>query len=683
MRSCARCPWIARVRDHPHFRQGHSVSADPVPSGLAVIELHNVACADIDSAPGQFTGIVKDLTAILARDYDLIPLADGSDGAPLLSACVVGRRSRDGARGRLAKDDTCALLCVAALPAGSDSVWTAFALAPYDRTGRRGLCAPHAHVKAVDAFLTQAAFHGCFAQHATMSDGGIIARNADDARDCASCAGTWRGYRVLSRKSLGQGACGRVCSVTAHPSLLGDITLGHIAMCGVRAIANARIRGDDRWAVARATQTLGNLLVMIEDIIDACTRAKGYGVLRALSAAAKLDSGAGRILSDGLCGFTDTDRALPQMVAALVAACGVAGQIKADVARIILDDTGTDISGMGVSASFMDEWRMPRLAIRRTDDALALTDRMASFLSGLRDQRATAAITTERRGLAVKHKPPRRQQRQTPHDPKPIPATEATAPLASDAPRCVGAGCRAPGRHITSGCIVTARCTADCRATFHRACWRAAGVACADHTPCPTPDCWGEIAEVTSTRSRVFDCVPRVIWRARKACDLSSPVAPLSALSRSPTQVNTKKDDDDATAHNDGGGPARGDATCRGSQVAIDGGGEDCRGIKCTDRDDVTSEATGGPLASPTTGGTPYSKVDTLREGAPRRRKRRRARTGKPQRCRLAKQETERLLALAGLVGADGVRPKDAPAPSGAYADDALWPPFFVADALL
>ncbi|BCU03087.1 hypothetical protein [Pandoravirus japonicus] len=683
MRSCARCPWIARVCDHPHFRQGHSVSADPVPSGLAVIELHNVACADVDSAPGQFTGIVKDLTAILARDYGLIPLADGSDGAPLLSACVVGRRSRDGTRGRLAKDDTCALLCVAALPAGSDSVWMAFALAPYDRTGSRGLCAPHARVKAVDAFLTQATFHGCFAQHATMSDGGVIARNADDARDCASCAGTWRGYRVLSRKSLARGACGRVCSVTAHPSLLDDITLGHIAMCGVRAIGDARIRGDDRWAVAQATQALGNLLVLVEDIIAACTRAKGCGVSRALSAAAKLDSSAGRILSGGLCGFTDTDRALPPMVAALVAACGVARQIKTDIARIILDDTGTDISGMEVSAFFMDEWRMPRLAIKRTDDALALTGRMASFLSALRDQRAAAAAITTYPAVLAIEPAPGRQQRQTPPDPKPIPEVETTAPLASDAPRCVGAGCRAPGRHIASGCIVTARCTAGCRVTFHRACWKTLGIACADRTPCPTPDCWGEIAEVTSTRSRVFDCVPRVIWHARKACDLSSPVAPLSALPRSPTQVNTKKDDDGATAHNDGGGPARGDATCRGSQVTIDGGGEDCHGIKCADWDDVTSEPTGGLLASPTTGGTPYSKVDTSREGTPRRRKRRRARTGKPQRCRLAKQESDRLLALAGLVGADGVRPKDTPASSGAYADDALWPPFFVAGALL
>ncbi|AGO83297.1 hypothetical protein pdul_cds_1025 [Pandoravirus dulcis] len=677
MQSRARCPWIARVRDHPHFRQGHSVSADPVPPGLAVIELHGLTCTQVDSAPGQFAGIVKDLTAILARDYDLIPLADDIDGAPLLSACVVGRRSRDGPCGPLTKDDACALLCVAALPAGSDSVWMAFDLAPCDRTGCRRLRAPHAHVKAVDAFLTEAAFHGCFAQHATISSDGVIARNSDDARDCASCASTWRGHRVLSRKSLGRGACGRVCLMAARPSLFDDITLADIAMCGVQAIADARFRGDDQWAVAHATQTLGNLLVLIEDIINACTRAKDHGVPRALSAVAELDGSAGRILGNGLHGFTDTDRTLPPMAAALVLACSVARQIKADVSRIILDDTGTDITGLEVSASFMGEWRMPRLAIKRTDDVLALTDRMASFLSALRDQRAAAvAITTDPVMLAIEPAPGR-QQRQAPPDPKPTPAVGSTACLASDTPRCAGAGCRAPSRHITSGCVVTARCTAGCRATFHRACWKVAGIARADQTPCPTPDCWGKLAEVTSVRSRAPDCKPRVLWRARKTCDLPSPVASLSALPLSPARPNTKTDGDDDRA-DDGGAPARGDTTCRDGRGTVDG--EDCCVIECAGQDDVASEPPCAPLASLATGGTPYCKVDTSHEGGPKRRKRRRARPGKPQRCRLARQESDRLLALAGLVDADGVRPKDTPTSSGAYADDALWPPFFVAD---
>ncbi|QBZ81739.1 hypothetical protein pclt_cds_1157 [Pandoravirus celtis] len=679
----ARCPWVATVRDLPHFRWGHAVSADPVPSGLAVIELHGLTCAEVASAPGQFAGIVKDLTATLAQDHGLIPLADGCDGAQLLSACIVGRRSRDGS-GRLADDDACALLCVAALPAGSDSVWMAFTLAPYKRTDHR-IHAPHAHIKAVDAFVTEAIFHDCFAQHATISGNGTIMRNSNDARDCASCARTWHGHRVLSRKSLRRGACGRVYSTAVHPSLLGRVTLGDIAVCGAQAIGDARSLGGEEEAVSHATRILGNLLVLIEDIIAACTWAKDHRVSRALSTVAKLDSTTGHILAGGLDGYTDTRRALQPMTAVLVAACSVARQIRTDVAQIILDETGVDIANQEVSTSFMDEWRTSRLAIKSTADALAFSERMISFLLALRDR--GGAINPDLAAFTVETTSDQQQRQRARPEPKPAtPLVEAVC-LASDTLRCASAVCRVSGRRITSGCIVTACCTAGCRATFHRACWKAADIACADQTPCPTPDCWGEIVEVTSTRSRTSDVAPHLLWRACKHRD--SPATSLSTppLSPTPTTANNDADDDqvsvDSADSDDTGAPAQDDPMYRNNGHTVDDD-QGHRRAEHTGHDNTTSASRYGPLASPATGGTPYHKVNMPGDGAPKRRKRRRARPSKPQRCRLARQESERLLALTGFVdtpasGTDKGWLEDTLPSGSAYADDALWPPFFVA----
>nr|UMO78206.1 hypothetical protein [Pandoravirus belohorizontensis] len=73
----------------------------------------------------------------------------------------------------------------------------------------------------------------------------------------------------------------------------------------------------------------------------------------------------------------------------------------------------------------------------------------------------------------------------------------AAAPVAH--PRCACATCSAASRFCV-GKVVRVECTAGCRTSFHRACWRAMGVAPDESRACATPDCWGLWARVTSAR---------------------------------------------------------------------------------------------------------------------------------------------------------------------------------------
>nr|UMO80387.1 hypothetical protein [Pandoravirus aubagnensis] len=75
----------------------------------------------------------------------------------------------------------------------------------------------------------------------------------------------------------------------------------------------------------------------------------------------------------------------------------------------------------------------------------------------------------------------------------------ATSPSIIVHARCAAAGCGAASRAGT-GKIVRVECTAGCRVTFHRSCWRTMAIEPSDARPCMTPDCWGLWTRVTSTR---------------------------------------------------------------------------------------------------------------------------------------------------------------------------------------
>ncbi|WBR15010.1 hypothetical protein pkur_cds_836 [Pandoravirus kuranda] len=93
-------------------------------------------------------------------------------------------------------------------------------------------------------------------------------------------------------------------------------------------------------------------------------------------------------------------------------------------------------------------------------------------------------------------------------------AVVATSPSIVTHAKCAAADCAAASKAAT-GKIVRVECTAGCRVTFHRPCWRAMAIGATDTRPCMTPDCWGLWARVTSSTRRAVDGAetpPYVEW---------------------------------------------------------------------------------------------------------------------------------------------------------------------------
>lgn len=686
--------WMATAESTPHYMRDHLMVADFLPPGIVVVELHGLTYADAVSAPGQFTGIVKDLTSMLDDDYD---------GAPLLATCVMARRSRDdddrggGSRGPT-DDDHCVVLCVAALPAGSNSIWTAFAVAARDTADRR-FGVPHPDIRSVTAGMVDATLHGCFTRHSTIDSRGVVARNAHGARDCASCTHTWSGHRALSRKSLRRGPLGQMYSLGFHQSLLDRVTLGDIVSYGAKSIvATGRSGKESQEDVSRAKRSLDRLLVCVEGVLAACACAERFGLTRALSAVTRPDRGVGRILADSLDERARTGLALEPITRALVAASVVAHRTKIDAVKIIVEDAGPDLGTAEGMESFVQEWCAPRLAVRTNTDMLAFCERVAAFFMDLHSRPTMGEATHTRAVDATEPRPaslsctraPKQRRRRQPQeqrpDAKPATSTDVVACAVPAAPRCGSADCRVSGRRIATGCVVTVACTVGCQVAFHRACWKAAPIVCADHTPCPTPDCWGEIAQVTSVRRRASDdCEPHVLWRAHASRD-PPPATPAPASPRLPMMPkagaacgDSGHADDGATVHADG--PVQDDPATHASGRYVVDAGEHRHDTERASQDD--DDAVSEPVVLAARSGTPYHKNDPSREMLPTRRKRPRDRSGKRQRRRLAKQQNDRLLVLAGLVDPPLDHPKAGVAgqPGSAHTDDdALWPPFFVPD---
>lgn len=117
------------------------------------------------------------------------------------------------------------------------------------------------------------------------------------------------------------------------------------------------------------------------------------------------------------------------------------------------------------------------------------------------------------------------------------PAVATSPPIVTHA-KCVAAGCAVASKAGT-GKIVRVECTAGCRVTFHRPCWRAMAISATDTRPCMTPDCWGLWARVTSTRRAVdgSETPPYVEWARTPRRPPASVTAPRDVCGTRPVTV--------------------------------------------------------------------------------------------------------------------------------------------------
>lgn len=697
---------------------------------LLVVELQGVACANPTAIVGDsLTGIVDTAGRNLA--------GAGNGGVHLLAAYAMDRRPCDpetttacggggsGQDDRVADaparpDDVCTLLCVGALRSVSTSHWVALDMTrAHESTGPDGARARRGR-KWFAIGAAQATLLGCFTRHATINSHGAIDRNAAAAAGCETCARTWKDFRPLfsrprprQRVNAARLAAVTAASLDARRWFRSEASLVDVLCAGAVALKEVAPRMDPADArLVRAERALATLGAQIEAALAVCLWADRFGASAALAIMAEADARAATALPEHPPRLRQPADVLESVVTVAVAAGLIAARANLAAATALVmtgradDDNASATSPSAiVPAELTSSWISSVLSDRGEADmgdwaarATAIFTRVRQAVAARKAHTQTALSplppTTSSDAIAEAnpcHRPARQHQRQHQErqDASPVSTHSETAPAAScptTPVRCAGTDCRSPGRRIASGCVVSAHCTADCRVTFHRACWEGIGMTLADGVPCPTPDCWGEIIRVTSARWRAVDRPPRVLWQTLS----------LSRGSAALARVDPSRDPS----------IGRRPAVLRGHTALTDGGSTEHSVDResdegALDADRAPTEDNGGehekdghidatplhgqgiaPATAPPTGGIPYHKNDPSREPSPGRRKRPRNRSGRRQRCRLAKQESDRLLVLAGLVDADGARPKDTPAPSGAYADDALWPPFFVADAL-
>lgn len=689
-----------------HYLKGSLLEAQRfLPPGLVVVELHGLYHADVTSAPGQLLGIVGDTLC----HYDAW---DGHGNVPLLSACVLARRPRadDEHNARSAGGDLCAVLAVCATGDPEYSLWLACSVTECSEADYR-YGVPHPDMKCVVAQICPAVLHDCFTRHATISADGTIARNADDGRGCASCARTWRGHAVLSRRSLRRGPLGRVYDIKLHESVAARFTLADIAALCMCAVIHAAALNQRKEEAARVRRLVVNLLTNISLLADSCVRAAASGATDVLTSVAESDDAQCQLISvTGVNAilFWDLQTAKDFAEIALCALCSLRALFSEQAPTGEETAASQPRTPARTVPPFIARWRA-MTDVPHSDEGMFQTSvLMAEFMWTLREHYGPADGARRARHAEIVERYRATQMsngvRRVTHNLKPPADLSETAPVQPGAWRCGGQPCLAPRRRIVSGCMVTSRCTAGCQATFHRACWKARCVARADRAACPTPDCWGEITEVTSTRLRGADCRPHILWQ-------SVPSTPAPKKSSRPAAAR------DLTLCRDILSTARCDTTTtqrdhprdenRASVNHGNGNGDDAS--TCLERDrpeDDTADleewryglgdATTTPsrwgvagATAQTTGGVPYRKCPlAIEPAAPQRAKRPRDRRGKRQRQRLAKQkqQQDRILALAGLAEPLAVNSAVQPAAdlaSANYADDALWPPFFVPGAVL
>ncbi|AGO85778.1 hypothetical protein psal_cds_1373 [Pandoravirus salinus] len=702
---------------------------------LLVVELQGVACANPTAVVGD------SLASIVSTACQSLAGVSASGGVRLLAAYAMDRRpcatktgvafpEEHGTGAPMRADDVCTVLCVGALRSASTSHWVALDMnRARESTGPRGTRARRGR-KWFAIGAAQATLLGCFTRHASINSCGAIDRNMGAADGCETCARTWRDFRLLlsrprprQRVNAARVAAVTAASLDARRWFRSEAGLVDVLCAGAVALREVapRLAPTDPHLV-RAERALATLGAQIEAALAVCLWADRFGASAALAIMADADARAATTLPEHPPQLRQPTDVLESVVDVAVAAGLLVARANLAAAGAFVTTTGSDgnddkndpatSTTSIVSAELTSSWISSVLSDRGEADmgdwaarATAIFARVRQAAAAHAKRTASATPSPQATTDAQAHLSPietaprprqqqQQQRRQKRQDTPPVPTcAEATScgrcPTAAVL-RCARAGCRAPGRRITSGCVITAHCTCGCRATFHRACWEDAGIVLdASGTACPTPDCWGEIARVTSTRSRATERPPRVLWESPTAT--SGVHVPTGPIAHDDHRDRSRRRDDDDQGHCAGDRIHCDDRQYDGREnndlVDHDQRPQDKTSVQESDPSGDRKPPGDGPVFTmPRTGGTPYHKVVTSHEDrTPIRRKRPRNRSGKKQRCRVAKQQHDRLLALAGLGGAP-LDPSDAkpagPPRSDPMDDDSLWPSFFVPDPL-
>jgi hypothetical protein len=726
-------------------------------SGLLVVEMQGFACVEPTAyIDANLVGIVDTASRSLS--------GVNRGGARLLTAYIMNRRPCDPAvpcdDGTIRDDDVCTVLCVAALHASDSSHWMALDMsATRESAGPHG-ARPRRGRKWFAIKVGQASLIECFTRHASINSRGVINRNEAHASGCASCAQTWRGFRPLlsqprrrTRINTARVAALTITSLEARRSFRREAGLVDILCAGVVALKEVSRYMDVRDSrFVRGERALVALALHIENAITVCLWSERFGAIGALAIMTEAYGRAAAALPEDLPLTRTPPDVLDTVVGVAVAAGVIIARAKHAAAEILAAAMGSDVDvaqaplppGLGscppVAATneiSISEWGARATAFfaharqlvadhaetnrpsfdpntatgeSRKPSSPSLPQPSSTLSRRKKNKAAGEADSLASSGSLAPCPPPSSFSSSFSSGSYCLtkePTKETLAPPL-DAPRCASAACRDLGRRITSGCVITAHCTADCRAAFHRACWRAMDIAYADGASCPTPDCWGLINEVTSARARSADQPPRLLWRgdrAKRPLDGSSETVASHPISPGrPVQDQTTLSlHVDERARDDFDSDTQHQATSLGlcqhdrliaSQQTTDmdhhspptSNSTPLPGTEDTAQSKESSDANGKPTQSLPMGGVPYQKTGTLREAMALHRKRPRNRTGRRQRRRSAQRQHERLLMLAGFDEISDLQHQQHPSeqpppetlcPSDAYDDDSLWPPFF------
>ncbi|AGO85774.2 hypothetical protein psal_cds_1371 [Pandoravirus salinus] len=692
-----------------HGKEGEPNRA-PVGPGFFVVELH---------------GLSRAWALRVARGMDV--LVDNAArielqgrGVSLVSAYITSCGSSAG-EGVVGTDQSpsdssaCVILCVATIHGDNTPHWAAFNVTVLDTDRESDTKQPHRDFATCGLSPRDCSLVGCFVRHAFIDAKGSVHRGEADAVGCETCARTWSGFCTLCEiegtdKYLAPSRRAAIRAALLEPdqpfSLGGGIgQVMSICAIGISGVRSRVDPGDAR--LARAEDALLSLVDRVLFMLLAVHWAQRFDVPRALLIICDADLGAAdRVLpsESPLAGRPST--VLESMTSIAASLGAIVGRAAIAAFEVVAEKSGLDFFNdvWDVPEPFIAKWHVLARDISTTMDMYRWARRVGQHLLRVRKSRSVAAALDALDAADASSSPAAPRLVALPTDSKqrcpPREDETSSCPAKANAshvpgPRCAESDCRVPRRRIASGCMITVACTAGCRATFHRGCWKAKGIVCGDQTPCPTPDCWGHIVEVTSSRLRALDGAPHVLWRARQ--DAKAPGGPAQPPRQSTSDDETENDADrprsnknNVTDDDDGTDLRAQIDPGHTGQHAVGGGNNQDDNDRRPDKEHDENESTDRPqdirAALPTTGGRIYRKADGPCDEVPTRRKQPRARAGKPQRCRLARQETDRLLALVGIANSptagrnnNNAPRKDKSAAGGAYADDALWPSFFCA----
>lgn len=604
--------------------------------------------------------------------------------APLASMQAMGR---DG--------DTCTVMCVGLTQRGRGK-WIAIDMTPRAsggtatrfNGGRRQVGRPIA-----DPVLTE-----CFARHAYIDTNGAVVRNEAASGDCPSCARAWAGFCVLMSRPAP--------SARVNMARLGAIMATHgigrlrpVGVCSVPFLhacihTLVLIAGSTHTeSLDRARRAVVALGVQIDALVGVCLWADRLDVPAALRIVVDADMRVGDVFPSES-QFGEPQDPADAVTRVAVSAAVIVARANRAAADLLRDTPALDADAVAEAVNIAAGLcgRMMSDPAEHDDSPDSAGQLVAAILYRARAKVAAADCGAPRGtkepspATSPPPPPPRQSSAQDVGDAVHAAAADVEEPPARG-PRCAAADCRGSGRRIASGCVVTVHCTAGCRVALHRACWKAAGIAPVDAMPCLTPDCWGKVARVTSVRLHAVEHVPRLMWEATARAPLSTDGMACTPADRPRTTASkdsSRRDDRQTQAQS----PE--------PMVDVASGDDDtARDPHALEVDtpaslhDVDDERDPGERA-PITGGTPYQKEDAPRDTAPIRHRHPRNRAGKRQRRRFADKQQERLV-LLGLddppdpaAGASETRQGAATLPiyqAADYADDALWPPFFVPSA--